>query len=438
VTDGAFCRPEPSANTVDILARDYVALALRAEKLLPGLVDAQSGTRRSGHPAASEPPRGPAELAGHASRLRARAGELANRPTEAEPLSGRRLDQIDRQLVALEYALRRLAGEPTNYRAELLAYFDTEVELGVRDQYHAAHAALAEILPGRGSLAERMAAYRAAERVPPPRIGRAVTALSTALRHVTSTFLALPDGEAVHYEVATDRPWGGFNRYLGELRSLVVVNGDVTNQGAALAQLVAHEAYPGHHTEQCRAVTGPPGAQRYPERGLYLTNTPQSLISEGMADLALRALLGPGWGRWVESVLAEVGVRMDGELAEWVELASRVLRPVRQDAALLLHSLDTDPEQVRAYLRRWLLVDEPRARHILRFLRHPRWRAYTTSYVEGARLVQAWLAAPAGGAGDALDPSVAMPRLLRLMDEPWTPSQLRAAAGSPSTQRSAS
>jgi hypothetical protein len=137
-------------------------------------------------------------------------------------------------------------------------------------------------------------------------------------------------------------------------------------------------------------------------------------------------------------VLAEVGVRMDGDLAEWVERATRALRPVRQDAALLLHSLDTDPEQVWSYLRRWLLVDEARARHILRFLRHPRWRAYTTSYVEGARLVEAWLAAPAGGTGDGLDPSAAMPRLLRLMDEPWTPSQLRGTAGSPSTERPAS
>ena len=415
-----------------------MALALRSENLLPGLVDAQSGTRRGRPSAANWPPRGPAELADQASRLRTRAGELAERPAEAEPLSRRRLDMLGRQLVALEHALRRLAGEPTNYRAELRAYFDTGVELGARDQYHAAHAVLAEILPGRGSLAERMAAYRAAERVPPSRIGRALTALSTALRHVTGTFLALPDGEAVRYEVATDRPWGGFNHYLGALQSRVVVNGEVTNQGAALAQLVAHEAYPGHHTERCRAVTGPHGARRYPERGLYLTNTPQSLICEGMADVALRAVLGPGWGRWVESVLAEVGVRMDGELAEWVELASRVLRPVRQDAALLLHSLDTDPEQVRAYLRRWLLVDEHRARHILRFLRHPRWRAYTTSYVEGARLVEAWLAAPAGGAGDALDPGAAMPRLLRLMDEPWTPSQLRGAVGSLSTERPAS
>ena len=77
-----------------------------------------------------------------------------------------------------------------------------------------------------------------------------------------------------------------------------------------------------------------------------------------------------------------------------------------------------------AYLQRWSLVSADRARQQLRFLTHPLWRAYISTYVEGFGLLSRWLAArPA-------DQDVA-DRFVRLLDEPLTPSavagELRAA-----------
>jgi hypothetical protein len=74
---------------------------------------------------------------------------------------------------------------------------------------------------------------------------------------------------------------------------------------------------------------------------------------------------------------------------------------------------------VLEYLQRWLMVSEPRARQMLRFLGDPLWRAYTTTYVEGYRLLCRWLAhrPPA----QPLDQ-----RYLRLLDEPLIPSVVRA------------
>jgi hypothetical protein len=92
---------------------------------------------------------------------------------------------------------------------------------------------------------------------------------------------------------------------------------------------------------------------------------------------------------------------------------------VRQDAALMLHDRGADPDEVARFLRRWLLVPEPRARQILRFISDPLWRAYTTTYVEGYRLLRTWLDArsPAEPLGD---------RYRRLLDEPLTPAAIRA------------
>ena len=99
------------------------------------------------------------------------------------------------------------------------------------------------------------------------------------------------------------------------------------------------------------------------------------------------------------------------------------LAPVRQDAALMLHAEHRPDAEVVAHLRRWLLVDEARARRMLEFLAHPRWRTHTTTYVEGARLLRPWLA------GSGADPVTA--RLAHVLDDPPTPEELRGGPPTP-------
>jgi len=94
----------------------------------------------------------------------------------------------------------------------------------------------------------------------------------------------------------------------------------------------------------------------------------------------------------------------------------------RQDAALLLHDRGASEDDVVAFLQRWMLVPEKRARQSLRFLSHPLWRAYTSTYVEGYRLLSTWL--DARPEGQPLGE-----RFARLLDEPLTPERITAELG---------
>jgi hypothetical protein len=154
------------------------------------------------------------------------------------------------------------------------------------------------------------------------------------------------------------------------------------------------------------------------EQSMFVLNTPQCMVAEGLAELGVQAAVGAHWGRWVAELFAEVGVRVDGELLEAVGLAATALQAVRQDAMLMLHDRGADEEDVVAYLSRWLLVPEFRAYRLLPFLVDPLWRSYTTTYVEGSRLVRRWLAARG-----PVEPST---RYSRLLDEPLVPASLRA------------
>ena len=395
------------------LIREYLLLGLRFDRVEEGYVDSFTGDPELRRAIANEPTPEPADLTRQADRL---LGEL----NAGSDLEQGRADFIGAHLRALACAGRKFAGQDVGFVDEVEAYFDVRIAKGDPEQYRQAHAKLDDALGGSGSLAERMVDYRAGEEVPPDRLEECIHAFSSALRDRVRAEYPLPDAETITYEVVTDKPWSGFNYYLGNYTSTVAVNADLKQQMSNLPRLVAHESYPGHHTEHCRKEAGLVEGKGQAEQTIFLVNTPQCLMAEGLADLALYAAIGSDWGTWAGEIYADLGLGFDGDRAQAVAEAAAALADVRQDAALMLHDEHRDVDDVVEFLKRWLLVNDERARQMLRFLSSPLWRAYTSTYVEGYRLLRGWLEARPDGVS-------LTERFGRLLDEPLIPSSLRAA-----------
>ena len=393
------------------LIREYVLLGLRFDRIEEGYVDSFTGDPSLRQQVASEPPPDPAALA-------RRARELMAELPRVDGLAPVRADYLAAHLKALACAGRKFAGEEVGFVDEVREYFDVDIAKGDPDRYREAHAKLDEALGGTGPLADRMQAHRNGEEIPPERLEECILAFSSALRDRVRAEFPLAETETVNYEIVTDKPWSGFNYYEGDYRSTVAVNADLKQQMSNLPRLVAHESYPGHHTEHCRKQAGLVERDGQDEQTIFLVNTPQCLMAEGLADLALHAAIGPNWGGWAAEIYADLGLRFDGERAEAVSEAAGALADVRQDAALMLHDEHRDVDDVVDFLKRWLLVNDERARQMLRFLSSPLWRAYTSTYVEGFRLLRGWLEARPDGVS-------VTERFGRLLDEPLIPSSLR-------------
>lgn len=393
------------------LIREYLLLGLRFDRVEEGYVDSFTGDPALRRVVESEPQPDPAQLARQAERL------LTELPAG---LDDARAAFVGSHLRALACAGRKFAGEDVGFVDEVEAYFDVRISKGDPERYREAHEKLDDALGGTGPLAERIQAHRASEEIPPERLEEAIHAFSSALRDKVRATFPLPARETITYEVVTDKPWSGFNYYKGDYQSTVAVNADLKQQMSNLPRLVAHESYPGHHTEHCRKEAGLVEGKGQAEQTIFLVNTPQCLMAEGLADLALYAAVGPGWGQWASDIYADLGLRFDGERAETISEATAALADVRQDAALMLHDEHRDVDDVVAFLKTWLLVSDERARQSLRFLSSPLWRAYTSTYVEGYRLLRGWL--------DARPEGVTLTeRFGTLLDEPLIPSSLRAA-----------
>jgi hypothetical protein len=368
----------------------YIELGLRLGRHVDGFVDAYYGPRELAARAEAEPPSPPAALAADAGRLVADldAGDGADR------LDAGRRRWIRAQALGLRASARKLAGADIRYLDEVEACYGARPALVPDDELLAAHARLDQVLPADGGapLRERYIAWREAHAVPPDRLEPAIRSLADDLRERTQRLFGLPDGEHVEWIFETDKPWSGFNYYEGGLRSRVAINLDLPVLSLTLGHLVAHEAYPGHHTEHTRKEVGlvrrRPGTS---EETIFLVGTPQCTMAEGLADLGVEVVVG----RRPESVVAEhlrpLGIRYDAEVAGAVAESAEALSWVRSNAAIHLHDGGWPVEDVVAYLERWALLPRNRAEKAASFLTDPTWRAYSHCYTEGLRLCRAYV-----------------------------------------------
>jgi hypothetical protein len=401
------------------LVAEYLTLGLRLGRHVDGLVDAYYGPADRAAAVRSERARPPEQLAAEARALLAAidAGAALD-PGSAGPghedgaAPGRR-HWLRAQVVGLLTTARKLAGEPIGYADEVESCYGVRPTRVDEEVLVAAHRRLDEVLPGSGPLAERLVAWRESHAVPVDRLGPAIDSLAEDLRHRTRDLFGLPEGERVEFELVTDQPWSGFNYYLGDLRSRVAVNTDLPVLSTGLAHLVAHEAYPGHHTEHTRKEVGLVRRRHWWEESIFLVGTPQCLLAEGLADLGLEVVMGRRPEADVAGHMRPLGIRYDAEVVAAVAQAGEALGAVRQNAAFRLHEDGADPGTVSAEVARWGLLSPERAAKSVEFLTHPTWRAYLTCYVEGLPLCRRFVAG---------DPA----RFDRLLSEQLTPDVLMA------------
>jgi hypothetical protein len=358
------------------LVERYLRLGLELGRHVEGVVDVYYGPPELAEAVDAAPPVDPRALVSAAELL---------------------LDELEDgwlrdQVVGLRSYAGKLAGESGSYADEVEGCFGVRPTYTDEAVFAAAHERLAELLPGDGQLAQRYQRWLDSILVPAEQIERTVAAVIAEARAWTRGLVELPDGEEVVLEVVRDKPWLAFCEYLGGLRSRIAVNVDLPMSALELLRLTMHETYPGHHAERASKDHLLVRGRGLLEETVVLVPTPQSLVSEGIAELAPDLPLEGGGAAALATVVQDAGIELDLAHALAVERALEPCRWAEVNAALMLHQDGASQADAYAYLERWGLVSPELAAHLIRFLSEPASRTYVMNYSAGRELCRSYLA----------------------------------------------
>ncbi len=396
---------------MDTWGEHYLLAVLRLDRHIPGYVDAYIGPPELREQAAQEAPRAPAALLTDIAELQ--------RELPRQGYAPEREHFLEKQLRAVETMARQAGGEQLPYREEVERCFDIVPAWVDEETFLAAHRALERFLPGEGPLGERLQAYRDRFIVPKEKAQEMLAAALPELRRRTRELVDLPAEEEVEIHMVEGQPWGAYNWYLGGGRSRIEFNTDLPLRASGLLETLAHEAYPGHHTEMTLKERRLYRELGYAEAAIAPLHAPTSVLMEGIANTGGRVIFTDeeriGWKNEALYPLAGLPPAAE-EMALGLERASNALRFVSGNAALLLHERGRPADEVVEYIARYALRRREEAEHSLAFMQSPLFRAYTFCYATGEVLIER----AAARTGDLRG------LFKRLLLEQWTPSQLAA------------
>ena len=135
--------------------------------------------------------------------------------------------------------------------------------------------------------------------------------------------------------------------------------------------LVAHEAYPGHHTERVRKEVGLLRRHQCWEESIVLIGTPENLVAEGLADLGLEIVMAPRPDVVVAEHLRPLGISYDPDVVAVVQPGGRSPGRCAANAAFRLWEDKADSDTVIDEVAHWGLTTRAPSRKAGRVLVAP-------------------------------------------------------------------
>lgn len=389
---------------------EYIQLAFMIDRHFSGYVDAYYGPPELKVQAATgDVP--PLEM------LEALAVSLGQTIAADPDLTSDRRTFLEEEWGAMHTTIQILKGNAPHIVDEVRLLYGVTPSWVDERVFEDAHRVLNEILPGSEPLAERVQAFRERSRVPVTAAAPIIHYLLEDFRGRAHRLFDLPPEETCEISFVTDVPWRAYNWYQGQGKSRIEINQDIPLEMWDIPTTVAHEAYPGHHTERVLKENKLYLGEDRLENSIVLSNTPSALLSEGIAANALQFLVSEAE---IAAILMDcyerAGLsRQDALYAPAFVAAYRQLESVIDNQVLLLYRDQAPKQEVMAYGMRYALTNEEDEAHTLQFIEDPLSRSYTYNYTRGRELIASYL-------NRAADKRRAFQRLLA---EPLTPTQIR-------------
>ncbi|MEP7072329.1 MAG: hypothetical protein ABI839_08070 [Verrucomicrobiota bacterium] len=414
------------AEMLDRIAERYVKLALSLGQHDADYVDAYYGPVKWKTEAEVE--KKPLEaIAAEADDLRQR---LAGLPQPGEEFVRLRQQYLSKQLGALSARVRIVQGEKMKFDQESRALYDAvaptfseEYFQKLVDEIEATGAFKPRDASDHRTLSQRYTAWHNAFIIPKEKLDAVFQLAIKECRARTLSHLSLPAEENFTVEYVTNKPWGGYNWYKGNYRSVIQVNTDLPTYIERAVDLAAHEGYPGHHVYNARLEKALARDRGWVEFSILPLYAPQGLISEGTANFGREVVFTkPERLKFEREVLWPAAGLDPSQVEEYYAIQDllKKLAYARNEAARGLIDGRIDASATGAWLEKFGLLSPEQAKKAVEFIQH--YRSYVINYNYGEDLVRKYIE-KRGGTDDS--PDRRWEEVGKLLSSPRLPSGLQ-------------
>lgn len=411
-------------NNMNGIAEQYVKLVLEVGKYSPGYVDAYYGPEEWLTQDSTSTKIDSTEINSLNGKVDSLLDQLESlkdyKATEIETL---RYRFLSKQLLSVKGMIFIISGGSFPFDEEAKILYDAEPPHYSNDHFQKTLDELNKLLPGKGSLDERVNDFKSKFNIPRDRLDTVFTAAIKECRARTLKHIDLPKNENFKVEYVKDKPWGAYNWFKGNYFSLIQVNTDLPISIDKIIGLASHEGYPGHHVFNSMLEKNLVDDRSWIEYSVYPLNSPISLLAEGTANFGIEVVF-PGkdkieFEKNVLFPLADLNTN-DAELYYKVLDLLEDLTYAGNEAARNYLDGKWTKEETVAYQQKYLLFSKERSEKRIDFI--DKYRSYVINYNLGEDMVKDYVEK---NGGTVNDPERRWELFKNLISLPQTPSGLK-------------
>jgi hypothetical protein len=425
---GALSVAAYAADGLNTIAEKYAHLVLALGQHDPDYVDAFYGPAEWKTDAEKEK-KSLEQIAAEAAKLMvdrtlaARAlVDSASGGKSKDELTELRREYLEKQISALAARVRMLKGEKLKFDDESRALYDAVAPTYPDSHFDDFLKKLEAKIPGTGPLWQRYEEWRKPFMIPKDKLDPVFQAAIKECRARTLAHIALPPDESFTVEYVTNKPWGGYNWYKGNLHSVIQVNTDLPIYIDRAVDLAAHEGYPGHHVYNSLLEKNLVRDRVWMEFSVYALFSPQSLIAEGTANFG-REVAFPNKAERMkfEKKVLFPAAGIDPKRADEYYAVQEMMKQLNfagNEAARRLINGEIDENAAAQWLQKYAVLEPPRAQKLVKFIQ--RYRSYVINYNLGEEMVKRYIDKRSGN-----DPEKRWSEFGKLLSSPRLPSSLQ-------------
>ncbi len=367
--------------SLDQAGEDFVKIALRMGEIDGDYVDAYSGPK-----AWREVIKGsevnPDNLAKEISNLRAHIERVEGADTV-------RAQNLIKLLRAMAVRLDVVTGKDVSFDREVSDIYDVKPPRYDLSEYDSVLAELDVLVPGEGSTAERVLAFKNTFEIPKDKLQPVFDRAIAECRTRTQKYFDLPETEKFRMEFVNNKSWSGYNYYQGNYESLIQINTDFPITIERAVDLGCHEGYPGHHVWNLfieRELVGKRGWIEYSVNPLF---GPFGPLAEGSGNFGIE-LAFPGDEKMAfetEVLFPMAGLDIAGatKFNRVLELESKLSHATNYIARRYLDG-ELSKENAIPLIQKYYLQSYEKSEQRLRFME--KYRGYVINYNIGQDIVR--------------------------------------------------